>query len=184
MVFKGQRSCGEQALYLMLPLLQCEIGIALLYQSVSALRRRMPSLFERAGSSLSLLVLIQMSVLAYAVGVECCSCKKNCPNLAVKFSKFHTQSCGFPKCKMFFRDFFTWHALFAQMSHVKIFYLSLLLFPNSSLPPTVYNDQEVDRAVFQNNSQSISYHPEVRAHSHKLTYKLTKQEDNFKPPTF
>ena len=127
-----------------------------------------------------------MSVLAHAVGVErysCCS-SKNLLKLGCNVLKIPHPSCGFPKSKMFFRDFFTWHALFAQISHVKIFYLSLLLFLNSTLPPTIYNHQEVDRAIFQNNSQSISYHPEVRAHFHKLTYKLTKQEDNFKPPTF
>ena len=66
--------------FCMLPPLQSNIELALEFQSIRKVSRRMQSLFEiRAVPSLFLLVLIQMSVLACMFGIErysCCSFRK------------------------------------------------------------------------------------------------------------
>ena len=94
--------------------------------------RRMPSVFTmRALPSLFMLVFIQMSVLACVVGLEWYSCSlKNMLKLGCNALKYPHLSCGFQSLKCYSEIFSTWYALFAQISHVKIIYLSLLRLPN------------------------------------------------------
>lgn len=100
---REKNSCGKQTLYLMLHLLQCEVGIAILFQSVSELRRRMRSLLEElvhrccCWCSFKCLFLHMRLVWSVILAAR----QKICSNLAITFSKFHTQAVAFQSVKCF-----------------------------------------------------------------------------------